>query len=507
MRRRLSIRRKVKAGILAFTLTISLGSSIAPAQAAKTSIVYGSAAGISQLNPIILCCAQEMPLTTLLWSGLTKRTKEGGLLPDLASFWRINPTATQWTFTIKTGTKFSDGSLITTKAIKAVFDFTLATPVSQWKGSIDMIKSMATTTNTITFNLSSPNAVFAEALADIRIIKASEVSDFNKNPSTSGPYKVAEFTPNVSLKLVPNTNYFGTKPQLSEIAFTKLGDSTAAITALRAGSIDFLDHMTFADVASVKSNKALQVLQSSSSSQTVVLHMDNQNAPGKDFKVRQAMAYAVNRQGLLEGAYFGQGAVASYNTVVADASPWQCDAKAGLIKYTYDPAKARQLFKEAGITKLTWWGVTGLLPEFTTMGEILQADLKKVGVDLKIQNNELGAWVAGFYPPGTKYPGLIVPNIFSLLPDPAYSMYYMKTGGNESNWNNANYDALFNKAIAMSNPTKRKKAWCEGLKLENSELPIVAMFNLFTVHGASSSVKGIWVAPNGMAHLEGAYLG
>lgn len=492
---------------IAVVLALSLGISFAPSQAASRNLIYGSAAGIPQLNPIILTSATEMPLTTLLWAGLTSRNESGGLDPDLATRWNANSAATQWTFTLKQGAKFSDGSPLDSKAVKAAFDYTLKTPVSQWKIEIDMIDSIRTTTNTITFVLKTPNAVFSEAVADIRIIKASEVDNFNKNPSTSGPYKVAKFTPNVSLNLVPNPNYYGKKAGLSGIDFTKLGDSTAAVNALRAGSIDFLDHLTFADAASVKSNAALQLLRAKTSSQTVVLHMDNQNAPGNNIKVRQAMAYAVNRQSLLDNAYFGQGTVSTLNTVVADASPWQCSAKAGLTKYNYDPAKAKKLFAEAGITKLTWWGVSGILPEFTTMAEIIQADLKKAGVDLTIKNSEVGAWVAGFYPPGTKYPGLVVPNIFSLQPDPAYSMYYMKSGGNESNWNNSQYDTLFDKAITILKPAARKDAWCEGLKLENSQTPIVAMFNIFTVHAASSSVKGIWVAPNGMAHLEGASLG
>jgi peptide/nickel transport system substrate-binding protein len=499
--------KKATAAGVAFVLALTLGINFAPSQAASRNLIYGSAAGIPQLNPIILTSATEMPLTTLLWAGLTSRNESGGVDPDLATRWNANASATQWTFTLRQGAKFSDGSPLNSKAVKAAYEYTLKTPVSQWKIEIDMIDSIRTTANTITFVLKTPNAVFSEAAADIRIIKVSEVDNFNKNPSTSGPYKVAKFTPNVSLNLVPNTNYFGKKAELSGIDFTKLGDSTAAVNALRAGSIDFLDKVNFADAASVKSNSALQLLRAKTSSQTVVLHMDNQNAPGNSLKVRQAMAYAVNRQSLLDNAYFGQGTVSAYNTVVADASPWQCSAKAGLTKYNYDPAKAKKLFAEAGITKLTWWGVSGILPEFTTMAEIIQADLKKAGVDLTIKNSEVGAWVAGFYPPGTKYPGLVVPNIFSLQPDPAYSMYYMKSGGNESNWNNSQYDTYFDKAITVLKPAARKAAWCEGLKLENSQTPIVAMFNIFTVHAASSSVKGIWVAPNGMAHLEGASLG
>jgi peptide/nickel transport system substrate-binding protein len=497
--------RKAIASTVAFGLALSIGGGFAPAQGADKHLVYGSAAGFPQLNPIILTFGTEMPLTTLLWAGLTTKTQAGGIGRDLATSWHANPTATQWTFSLRKGAKFSDGSPLDSKAVKAVFDYTLKVPVSQFKRQITMIKTIKTGANSITFLLSSPNAIFAEAVSSIRLIKPSEVNTtINKNPSTSGPYKVVQFTPNVSLNVVPNPNYFGTKAKLSGIDFTKLADSTAAVNALRGGSIDFLDHLTFSDIASVKSNPALQILHATSSSQTIVLHMDNQNAPGNDLRVRQAIAYAVDRQSMLDDAYFGQGQLSTYNTVVADASPWQCPASAGLIKYSYDPQKAKALFAAAGITKLTWWGTSGIFPEFTTMAEILQADLKKIGVDLTIQNNEVGTWAAKFYPPGKTYPGLLVPNIYSLQPEPAYAMSQMKSGGSESNWNNPTYDALYDKAISILDPVKRKAAWCEGLKMENSQVPLAAMFNLFTVHAAKTGVKGIWVAPDGVAHLENA---
>ena len=118
-------------------LALTLGINFAPSQAASRNLIYGSAAGIPQLNPIILTSATEMPLTTLLWAGLTSRNESGGVDPDLATRWNANASATQWTFTLRQGAKFSDGSPLNSKAVKAAYEYTLKTPVSQWKIEID----------------------------------------------------------------------------------------------------------------------------------------------------------------------------------------------------------------------------------------------------------------------------------------------------------------------------------------------------------------------------------
>ena len=115
--------KKATAAGVAFVLALTLGINFAPSQAASRNLIYGSAAGIPQLNPIILTSATEMPLTTLLWAGLTSRNESGGVDPDLATRWNANASATQWTFTLRQGAKFSDGSPLTSKAVKAAYEY------------------------------------------------------------------------------------------------------------------------------------------------------------------------------------------------------------------------------------------------------------------------------------------------------------------------------------------------------------------------------------------------
>ena len=233
--------------------------------------------------------------------------------------------------------------------------------------------------------------------------------------------------------------------------------------------------------------------------------MDFSSAPFNNLKARQALAYAVNREAMLNAAYYGFGTVSTYGTLVADKSKWQCGKASGLTQYKFNLEKAKALFAEAGVTSFTWWGVSGALPEFDAMGQILQADLKKIGIDMKIENNEVGIWADKFYPGGKSYPGLVVPNYFSLQYEPAYSMFFAKTGGLEANWNNAAYDAAYDKAIGTVDAKKRAKLWCVGQKLENQELPVISPFTFDKLHASNKNISGVWVESTGDLHLEGAF--
>jgi peptide/nickel transport system substrate-binding protein len=497
-------RRKIYAAALAVSLGISLSATLAPAQAAKkTTLVLGSTQGIPQLNPITRTFAFDQTLYPLLWSGLTKYTPDGSVVPDLATSYKANKEATVWTFNLQPKAKFSDGTPLDAKAVKASFDYARdPKTVTQEATKLNIITSITTSGNKITFNLNSPNAMFAEGMAWVKIIKVSEVASFNKNPSTSGPYKVASFTPNVSLIMVPNTNYFGKKPNLTQIKYVKAADVTAAVTALRTGDIDIMYELPLSDAVPLAKDKSLKIIRAAISSMAVTWEFDLTSAPFNNIKARQAVAYSVNRAQILKAAYYGFGTVSTYNTIVADKSPWNCGAAGGLTTYNYDPAKAKALFAEAGLTKFTWWGVSGALPEFDAMGQVLQASLKEIGITMDIQNSEVGTWAAKFYPAGKTYPGLLLPNYQSVPSEPGFSMNFLLSGRAESNWNNTTFDALYKKAIGTLDKKARKAVWCDALKLENAQLPLITPFVFSVLHAAKANVMGAWVEGGGQLHLE-----
>ena len=224
-------RRKVIGAAVAGAMILALGSTGVPAQAAKNEIVVGSTQGIPQLNPIIRTFAFEETLFPLLWSSLTTWKPDGSVGPQLAKSWKANKAATQWTFTLVKGAKFSDGSALDAKAVKAVFDYAIdEKTVTQERNKIKSITNVRASGDNVIFTLSDPNALFPEAIAWIKMIKVSEVANFNKKPSSSGPYMVSAFSPNESLTMVANPKYFGKKANVKTIKFVKAADPTAAVT-------------------------------------------------------------------------------------------------------------------------------------------------------------------------------------------------------------------------------------------------------------------------------------
>ena len=497
-------KKRVLAAAVAVGMIFTLTTAVAPAQAAKTTLVVGSTQGIPQLNPITRTFAYDETLYGVLWSALTRWKQDGTVGPDLATSWKMNDAGTQWTFALRKGAKFSDGTPIDGKAVKAVIDYVLdPKTVTQERNNVKMVTKVTASGNNVIFDLATPNALLPVALAGIKMIKVSEVATFNVKPSSSGPFMVKEFSPNVSLTIVKNPKYYGFPSKLTEIKFVKLSDPTAAVTALRSGNIDVMYELPLGDAAPLQKDKKLQIVRAKVSTMAVTWEYDLTSAPFNNLKARQAVAYATNRASILKAAYKGFGAVSSYNTIVPDNSIWQCGTAGGLTKYTFDLQKAKALFAEAGVTAFTWWSVSGALPEFDAMGQVLQADLKTIGIDMKIESNEVGVWAAKFYPAGLTYPGLLLPNYQSVPAEPGFSMNFLLSGRAESNWNSKAYDAAFTKAIGTLDNAKRKAAWCDAMKMENQELPLITPFVFSVLHAAQANVKGAWVEGGGQLHLEG----
>lgn len=492
--------------LLCICLVGACSSKTTSSSSQTASIVVGAAQGIPQLNPAIRTFAYEETLFPLLWSALTKTSQDGSTAPELATSWTTNNDATEWRFKLVSGAKFSDGSAITASTVKASFEYYLdPKTVTQERNKIDAISSVtAPDDSTVVIKLSRPNAILPESIVWVKILKVDSLSTINTKPVTSGPFTVQSFSPNETLVLKRNDQYWGPKPKLSEIKVVKAADSTAAVTSLRTGDLNVLWATPFADVKSLEADRNLQVVRPKSLSDAVDWEVDMTSPPFNNPLARQALAYATNRTAILETAYYGQGVVSETNSILADTNPAK---PKDLQQYSYDLQKAKDLFAQAGVTsgtKLTWWAVAGQYPEWQAVGQILQASLKEIGINLEIKNSEIAAWADKFYPAGKKFPGLIVPNGLSASPQPAFSLNFLLSGRCECNWNSKTYDAAFTKAVGTIDPQARNQAWAEAQRLENQQVPLIIPIIKSPSAGVSRSVSGVWLEGGGQLHLEDA---
>lgn len=499
---------------LAAALAVAVLSSATPRassaltyrQAKSDVLVVATSQGIPQLNPATQTFAIEQSLFPLLWDGLTEFTPIDGIRPGLAASWKPSKNARSWTFNLRHGIKFFSGKELTAQDVVRTVRYHLApkTP-SQQKIRIKAVQTVqARGKYVVVFKLKEPDAILPVQLVNVRIMDLSSLATINKTPNGTGPFRVAEFVPNDHLTLIRNDAYWGKKPRLREIRYVKAADPTAAVTSLRAGDLDVLDHVPSAQAREIVKNHDanIRIVTPRAPGEIPIWEVDTTSPPFDDVRARRALAYATNRDAILNQVYYGFGTKSPENVIISSAS----DAyNRRLPKYDFDLAKAKQLFDQVGVTKLTFWTVAGQLPELQLMGEILQSDLKTIGITVDIQANEISAWADKFYPPGKKYGGLVVANFLTQPSIPAFPLSFFVAGRCECNWADPAYDSLFNKAQATIDNARRNALYGQLQGIINREVPSIIPLQRFNTAGVRRDIAGIWLESSGNMHLERAY--
>jgi peptide/nickel transport system substrate-binding protein len=470
-------------------------------------LTVGAAQSITDLNPVTKANAWEQVLFSLMWDGLVKTGKDQKTLkPDLATSWKSSPDLKTWTFRLRSGVKFSNGTSLTADSVVSTLKYYRdPKTTTQLKNNVKpIVKVVAHGTDTVVFTLSAPNALFPSSIEMVKIVDTGALDSMETNPAVTGPFKVKEYVSGDHLTLERNPSYWGAQPKLDGIKLVKAADASSAVTALQSGDLDALWSAPLSQVAAIKRNPNLRVVNPSVIGQYLSWEVDTTKPPFNNPLARQALAYAIDQKSILHAAYFDQGVVSTTNDPLTTNNP----AYGGnLINYTYNLKKAKSLFARAGIhagATFVWWGASNQYPEWNTSAQILQASLKKIGITLRIQNTDIASWPAKFYPAGKSFPNLIVPNFQSYEPDAADEFLFLQSGRCECNWNNARFDSLYRKALATAGDAARNKIWHQLQELVNKQAPIFVPLQFATVTATKRSVVGLWVDGGGNPHLEDA---
>jgi peptide/nickel transport system substrate-binding protein len=484
-------------------------TSTGPTGTAKQGgvLTIGAAQSIAELNPVTKANAWEQVLFSLMWDGLVKTGQDQKTIePDLATSWTPSVDLKTWTFQLRSGVKFSNGDPLTAaNVVSTIKYYQDPKTTTQLKNNVAPIADVqANGDTTVVFTLSTPNALFPSSIEMVKVVDMSALGTMETQPAVTGPFKVKEFVADDHLTLERNPGYFGTAPKLDGIKLVKAADASSAVTALQSGDLDALWSVPLSQVSAIEANPKLAAVKPSVIGQYVSWEVDTTAPPFNNPLARQALAYAIDAKSILKAAYFGQGVVSTVNDPLTTNNP---DFGGTLTDYSYNLDKAKSLFAQAGITagaSFTWWGASNQYPEWNTSAQILQASLKQIGIDLKIQNTDIASWPAKFYPAGKSFPGLIVPNFQSYEPDAADEFLFLRTGRCECNWNNAQFDQLYNQALATADPAARKAVWGQLQALVNQQAPIFVPLQFATVTATKRNVVGLWVDGGGNPHLENA---
>lgn len=494
----------------ASTRTATQSATCKPQGALRYGLAGG---GVNNLDPAISNLANRVVIMPLLYPALTKLREDGTVAPDLATKWRHSADLKTWWFYLKRNIRYADRRQFTADDVVANVLRNLNPSVgSAARRFINDIRSVrAITKYQVRFKLGSPSAILPDALYLVKMADISDLSKLARQGNGPGPYKVSSYTPNNALMLVPNPYYFGPKPCLRSIIILAQPDTTSMVTAFRSRKLDMIWQFPATAISAIQGTKDAVILNPRTVATAHVLEVDTTSPPFDNPVARRALSYAMNRTAMVRAAFLGKAQASVANSPISVTSPAY---NKKLPKHTFNLERAKQLFTQAGIkpgTTFTYWTQAGKRPEWITNGQILQQDLRKIGINLEIEQADPATWLARFNPSPKKFPGLIVATFLSLQPAPSLGLS-AATKGCDCNWGLApgtpypSYYSMVLRSFGVSDPAERQGIYDRLQAMFSQESPFMVIAHQTNLVAAHKSVTGAWEDPSGNMHLERARL-
>lgn len=324
---------------------------------------------------------------------LTRFMEDGSVVAGLAESWEINAEGTVYTFRLRDGVKFHDGTALDAGDVKYSLDRARAEESTNAQkalfAGISEVSVIDDLTVEVKLSKVDGNFLFNMAWGDASILAPESAENAKSAPVGTGAFKFSNWVQGDSVELVRNDDYWGDAASLETATFKFISDPTAAFSAMMAGDIDvFYSFPSPENLIQFEADPRYKVLVGSTEGETI-LSTNNMAEPFDNPVVRKALAMSINRQEIIDGAMFGYGT--PIGTHFAPHNPAYVDLTGNS---AYDPEGAKKLLADAGLAD----GVTVTLklppPSYARRGgEIIAAQLRAVGINTEISNLEWAQWL------------------------------------------------------------------------------------------------------------------
>ena len=448
------------------------------------------------------------------------------VVPALATHWNVSDDSLTYTFHLREGVKFHDGTPLNAEAVVFSLERQLKEDhpyysYGPWKywGYMDMSSIVESITAvddlTVEFQLQKVEAPFIANLAmsfAVIVSPTAYMADpegFASNPVGTGPFKFVSWTKDSDIVLERNQDYWE-EVYLDRLILKVIPDATARWLALQKGEVDIIDFPATDDLPAMEVDPNIQLIQQPGMN-VGYLAMNVEKEPYDDKRVRQAMNYAIDREEIIEAVYGNVGQVAK-NPI----PPIMWSYNDSIQAYPYDVEKARELLADAGYPegfKTEIWAMPVARPynpDARKIAEIMQAQLAKVNVEVEIISYEWGTYLdkTDMGEHQAAMLGWTGDNgdpdnfLFVLLSIPAAEV----PAGNIAFWKNEEFNDLIVEAKETTDVSRRTELYMNAQEVFHEEVPWVTIAHSIVTVPASNAVKNFKISPTGTRVFKSVWL-
>ncbi len=489
--------------LLALTLALAW-----PAGAAAATFRIAVGVDPDTLDPVQMTTTTVANMVDYVVETLTRLDEKGSIQPWLAESWTVSPDGRQYTFKLRTGVTFGDGTPFDARAVKwnldRLKDPSVRVPI---RAPYPIEKVDVVDPHTVRVTLTRPSSPFISALSWstsglVSPASAEQHGNSYKNIVYlvgTGPYLFKERVRSESMTVTRNDKYWGQKPYYGTVTFRIVPEEATRESLLLAGQVDLIVLPPVADLPALSRNPAVKVLLAPSD-RTIFIALNTTKPPLNDPRVRQALNYAVDKAAIVKNVLFG--AADPMDAPMAPSLFGYC--KAG--DYPFDQAKSKQLLAQAGVkpgTKISFIYPTGRYVQDAEAAQAIAGYLRQVGLEPATQTMDWPTYIRTITTPADKN----TTELHLLGWAPAFldssqqviqflSTYAPPNGLATSFYKNPKVDEGITGADRDSNPDKRKELYCQVSKTVWSEAPWIFLWVQRYPIIYSSKVTNVGSLPN-----------
>ncbi|MDB5503015.1 MAG: hypothetical protein JWR89_2917, partial [Tardiphaga sp.] len=471
----------------AFTALFLLPHPVS-AQGKKDRVVVGMTLEPPGLDPTAGAAAAIAEVTLYnVYETLTKVKEDGSVAPLLAESWQATPDLKTYTFKLRKGATFQNGEPFNAEAVK--FSYERAAAATSTNKDKSLFQSVAQITapdgDTVVVNMKNPepNLPFLLGQASASIVEPKSAPTNATKPVGTGPFVLSAWAKGSSITLTKWPEYRNAAAiKLNRVVIRIISDPSAQVASLLSGDIDVFPRIAAArSLEQFRADPRFTVLIGGSRAKTIVA-INNRKKPLDDVRVRRAILAAIDRKAMIEGAVDGFGVpIGSFYT----------QASLGYIDTTdinpFDIEKAKKLLTEAGVTTPLEVSLKLPPPPYARQGgEVLAAQLAKIGIIAKIENVEWAQWLSSVFTGSYNYDLTIVSHVepFDLVKY-TEDNYYI-------GYKSDAFNALYKSIIATANEVDRARLLGDAQRMLATDAAAGFMFQPQWITISNKKLKGVW---------------